>query len=249
MSNPLQQSPEINAARQGKTVAVMQPYFLPYIGYWQMMQAVDEFVVFDDVQFTRGWINRNRLLWNGDADTFTVPLLKGSNRANINERFITEAWPEARQALLNKVTHAYGKAPLFAQVLPVVERILDADEPNLADFLYRSLACVQEYLGIATPLIRSSSLEAGQGLRAADRILAICAARGAETYVNAPGGRELYDKDLFRAHGVDLKFIQPGQVTYAQLGAAFVPNLSILDVMMFNTPADIRDMLTRFELV
>ena len=226
----------------------MQPYFLPYIGYWQMMQAVDEFVIFDDVQFTRGWINRNRLLWNGDADTFTVPLLKGSNRANINERFITEAWPEARQALLNKVTHAYAKAPFFSQVLPVVECILDTDETNLADFLCHSLVCVQDFIGITTPLIRSSSLEAGQGLRAAERIMAICAARGAKTYVNAPGGRDLYEKDLFSAHGIDLKFIQPGSISYVQLGAAFVPNLSILDVMMFNTPADIRDMLARFEL-
>lgn len=226
----------------------MQPYFLPYIGYWQMMQAVDEFVVYDDVQFTRGWINRNRLLWNGDAETITLPLRKGSTRVAINERFLTDAWPEARKELLNKIAHAYAKAPFYERVLPVMERILEPQSDNLADFLFASLQEVQGYLGITTRLVRASDLSAGQGLRAAERIVAICKARRASTYINAPGGRALYDKGDFKTHGIDLKFIESGDITYRQFGDGFVPSLSILDVMMFNDPAEITGMLTRYTL-
>ncbi len=226
----------------------MQPYFLPYIGYFQLMQAVDEFVVYDDVQFTRGWINRNRMLWNGEAETFTLPLLKGSSRANINARFLTDAWEEARAGLSGKFAHAYAKAPRYGDVLPLLDRMLSANHENLADFLFASLVQLRDHMGIETVLTRSSDLEGMRDLRAAERILAVAKARGATTYVNAPGGRELYDKDTFRERGMELKFIDPQQVTYSQFGGDFVPGLSILDVMMFNDRAEIRDMLTRYRL-
>lgn len=226
----------------------MQPYILPYIGYFQLMQAVDEFVVYDDVQFTRGWINRNRMLWNGQAETFTLPLLKGSSRANINARFLTDAWEAARADLLGKFAHAYEKAPRYGDVLPLLDKILSVNHQNLADFLFASLVQLRDHLGIETVLTRSSDLEGMEDLRAAGRILAVAKARGATTYVNAPGGRELYDKDAFRERGVELKFIDPQDITYPQFGGDFVPGLSILDVMMFNDRAEIRDMLTRYRL-
>ena len=249
MSHPLQQDPDIPSVQTEKTVAIMQPYFLPYIGYWQMMQAADEFIVYDDVQFSKGgWINRNRMLLDGDAHTFSLPLRKGNLADKINARFLTDSWAEARTALQSKFSHGYSKAPLYSQVMPIVERVLAADHVNLADFLTASLREVQSYLGITTPLLRSSGLTAGQGLRASERVLAICKARGARTYINAPGGRELYDKGEFRAHGIDLKFIDTGDITYRQFNEPFVPSLSILDVMMFNDPAVISDMLGRYTL-
>ena len=226
----------------------MQPYFLPYIGYWQMMQAVDEFVVYDDVQFTRGWINRNRLLWNGNAETFTLPLRKGSTRVGINERYLTDHWDEACRDLQKKVAHAYANAPYFQNVSALLGRILQPDSRNLADFLYASLIEVKAYLGIDVLLLRSSDLQAGQGLRAAERIQAICKTRDTKIYVNAPGGRDLYDKSDFGSHGIELKFIQSSDVAYRQFDAEFVPNLSILDVMMFNDPAAIREMLLCYTL-
>ena len=249
MGPALQQSTTIPPRPNGKTVAIMQPYFLPYIGYWQMMQAVDEFVVYDDVQFSRGWINRNRLLWNGNADTFTLPLLKGSSRVAINERFLTDAWPDARTALLQKITHAYAKAPQFDRVFALIDKMLNTEKSNLADFLFETLRDVQVYLGIETPLVRASQVPLGDDLRAADRILALCKARGAHSYINAPGGRDLYDKEQFSAQGIDLFFIESGEISYEQLGSDFVPHLSILDVMMFNDVAEIRDMLGRYSLV
>lgn len=227
----------------------MQPYFLPYIGYWQLMQSVDEFIVYDDAQFSKGgWINRNRLLLNGAAHTFTLPLRKGNLGDRINERQLGEAFPEARKSLAATITQAYSKAPYFAVAMPVIEEILAAEQPNLGDFLYASLERVKTYLGIDTPLLRSSAFAAGQGLRASDRVLAICAARGADIYINAPGGRELYDRSEFSARGIALKFIQTGDIAYPQLGDRFVPSLSILDVMMFNDPEEIRRLLGRYTL-
>lgn len=228
----------------------MQPYFLPYIGYWQMMQAVDEFVVYDDVQFIRGWINRNRMLWNGDADMFTLPLLKGSNRANINERFLTDAWQEARKGLLDRFAHAYSKAPHFGQTMALIEDVLSPGSANLADFLFASLVRLRDALGLETKLLRSSDLSEGQGqgLRGAARIKALAKSRGASVYINAPGGRELYDVAEFKTEGMDLKFLQPGEIKYTQFKNDFVPWLSIVDVMMFNDIAAVRSMLGEYTL-
>ena len=248
MSLPLQQDTDISAPQSDKKVAVMQPYFLPYIGYWQMMAAVDEFVVYDDVQFTRGWINRNRMLWNDGVDIFTLPLRKGSSRARINERYLTDSWEDARTDLLNKFEHAYSKAPNYASVRRLLENMFKAEQTNLADFLYGSLEQVRAFLGIETVLTRSSQVPRLQDLRGADRILALAKARNATVYINAPGGRDLYDKKDFRTEGIELKFLQPDEIVYSQFGDHFEPWLSILDVMMFNDPVEIRDMLTRYRL-
>lgn len=249
MSCNIEQSTLKPASAGQKSLAIMQPYFLPYLGYWQLMYAVDEFIIYDDVQFSKGgWINRNRLLLGGAAHTFTLPLQKGRLGDNINERHLSENHAAVSQSILVKITQAYSQAPFFAQAMPVIDRIMTADDTNLADFLCTSLEHVQAYLGLDTPLLRSSELDVGRGLRAADRVLALCKDRDAQVYVNAPGGRDLYDKDAFRDHGLDLKFIDPQEVTYQQFGGDFVPWLSILDVMMFNDPAEIRDMLTRYRL-
>ncbi len=249
MSAPPDRATGEATARSRKTIAVMQPYFLPYIGYWQMMQAVDEFVIYDDVQFSKGgWINRNRLFWNGAAEIFTLPLRKGSMRFNINERYLANNWPEARRSLLDRVSRAYSDAPHFAVTFPVIERIFQTEERNLADFLHASIAGINACLGISTRLLRASELEAGQGARGAARLIALCKARGAGVYVNAPGGRDLYDREDFGRHGICLKFIQPDNITYRQFDKPFVPSLSILDVMMFNARDDIRELLGRYTL-
>ena len=243
-----QNTPKLTSARE-KSLAIMQPYFLPYIGYWQLMQSVDEFIIYDDVQFSKGgWINRNRLLLGGAAHTFTLPLQKGRLGDKINERHLSENHAAANQSLLAKITQAYADAPFFTQAMPVMRQIMSSDETNLADFLCNSLRLVQAYLGLDTPLMRSSQLDTGRDLRASDRVLALCDARGATTYINAPGGRDLYDKAAFQELGLDLKFLIPEDISYAQFGGEFVPWLSILDVMMFNDPAEIRDMLARYRL-
>ncbi len=249
MSRIIQQSDPTSTAHGAKTLAIMQPYFLPYIGYWQMMQAVDEFIIYDDVQFSKGgWINRNRLLLDGAAHTFSLPLRKGNLGDKINERYLCDAWPDARTSLQAKFAHAYSKAPQYARVMPIIEEVMSAPHLNLADFLCVGLERVKTYLGIDTPLLRSSELAAGQGLRASDRVLAMCEARAASTYVNAPGGRELYDREDFKSRGITLHFIQTDNIAYEQFSETFLPSLSILDVMMFNDQGTIKTLLSRYRL-
>jgi hypothetical protein len=236
-------------------IGVMQPYFLPYIGYWQLLAAVDAFVVHDRIQYTKkGWINRNRFLLNGKDGLFTVPLEKGSDFLDIVERRISAGFD--RDRLLNQLSASYRKAPHFAVAFPIIERIVRCPHENLFDYVHGSLHEIAVFLDIATPLVRSSRLDIDHGLRAEAKVLALCKAQAASalpgetiTYVNAIGGQALYSRDEFKAHGIELRFIQTRSIRYVQYDRAFVPNLSIVDVMMFNSKKAIRAMLGEYDLV
>jgi len=227
----------------------MQPYFLPYIGYFQLIGAVDRFVVYDNIKYTKkGWINRNRFLRDGRDEVFSLPLKKDSDALDVRERRLAPDFD--RRKLLNRLSEAYRRAPCFDAVLPLLRRILERGEDNLFGFLHAALADVCAYLGIGTPLLVSSTLEIDHGLEGQERVLAICRHLGADTYVNAIGGRELYARDAFAAQGIDLRFLQSRPCDYPQFGGPFVPWLSILDVMMFNAPGAIAgDLLGRYDLV
>jgi WbqC-like protein family len=214
-------------------LAVMQPYFLPYIGYFQLIAAVDLFIVYDNIKYTKkGWINRNRLLQEGRAATFTLPLKGDSDRLDVRQRALAADF--RRDKLLNQVRNAYRRAPYFARTFPLIEQIVRHDDVNLFRFLHHSIVRTCAHLGTTTPIEPSSAVAIDPGLKAQDRVLALCRAVGATTYVNASGGAELYEAHAFRRRGIDLKFIQPGPVEYLQFGDPFVPWLSIIDVMMFN---------------
>ena len=226
----------------------MQPYFLPYIGYWQLLAAVDQFVVYDNIQYTKkGWINRNRFLRDGADHYFTVPLKKGSDFLTIAQRSVADDF--APQAMLNQLGGAYRKAPFFDAVFPVLESIVLAAPRNLFDYVFNSLVVTAAYLQIRTPLVVSSTVEIDHRLTAQDKVMAICRALGAGRYVNFIGGRDLYSPSAFAASGLDLKFIQSRPIVYPQFGAPFVPSLSILDVMMFNPRHEVRRLITECELV
>ena len=226
----------------------MQPYFLPYLGYWQVRAAVDRFVVYDNIEYTKkGWINRNRFLRHGADAPFTLPLKKGSDFLDIRDRSLADDFNPA--TLLNPFRDAYRKAPHFEAVFPVVERIVTAAPKNLFDYLLHSLMATAAYLEIKTPIIVSSTVPIDHGLKSGDKVLAMCGALGANRYLNTVGGQTLYAPDAFAAAGVELKFIQTRPVTYAQLGQPFVPGLSILDVMMFNSPDAVKRMLGEYDLL
>ena len=226
----------------------MQPYFLPYLGYWQLLAAVDRFVIYDNIQYSKkGWINRNRFLRNGADAYFTVPLKKDSDFLDIRERSLADDF--APRALLGPLVEAYRKAPYFAAVLPVLEAIVTSPARNLFEYLHHSLVVTAGYLEIATPIVVSSTVAADHTLKSEQRVIAICRALGATRYLNAIGGRELYDAGRFAAAGIELTFLQSRPMTYPQFGAAFVPALSILDVMMFNSPDAIRRLLGEYDLV
>lgn len=218
-------------------LAIMQPYFFPYIGYFQLIAAVDLFIVYDNIKYTkRGWINRNRMLQNGKDVMFSLPLKSDSDCRDVCERELAADFH--RDKLLNQFKGAYRHAPYFAQTFPLVEQVVRHDESNLFRFLHHSIVKTCEHLGITTGIRISSDIAIDHDLTNQGKVLALCETVGASTYVNAIGGVELYSKETFREKGIDLKFIQSKPFEYAQFGDAFVPWLSMIDVMMFN-PLDI----------
>ena len=216
------------------TAAIMQPYFVPYIGYFQLIASVDQFVVYDNLKYTKkGWINRNRILQDDHAVPLSLPLKKASDFLDICDR---EMAPDfSGKALLNQLAGAYRRAPYYAQTLPLIESILQSDERNLFRFLNDSIHLTCEHLAIHTPITPSSAIAIDHALTGQAKVLALCEAVRATTYINAIGGVELYSKDAFRARGIDLKFIKSIPFTYPQLGSEHVPWLSIIDVLMFNS--------------
>ena len=230
------------------TLGIMQPYFLPYIGYWQLLAAVDRFVVYDNIEYTKkGWINRNRFLRNGADAPFTLPLKKGSDFLNVRERSLADDFKPA--TLLNPFRETYRKAPYCDAVFPLIETIVTAAPKNLFDYLLHSLMATAAYLEISTPIVVSSTVPIDHSLKAGEKVLAMCGALGANRYLNTIGGRSLYPTEAFAAAGVELKFIQARTLTYPQFGQPFVPGLSILDVMMFNSPDAVRRMLGEYDLL
>jgi hypothetical protein len=230
-------------------LAIMQPYFLPYIGYFQLIAAVDQFVLYDNIKYTKkGWINRNRMLQNGKDATFSLPLKRGSDSLDVRERELAEDFN--RDKLLNQFKGAYRSAPYFAETIPLVAQIVQYHDTNLFRFLHHSIIRICGHLGISTEIRISSGIAIDHALKSQDKVLALCAALGASTYVNPVGGMELYSKEVFRANGVALRFIQSKPFEYPQFGDAFVPWLSIVDVMMFNPVDAIRSGIsTNFELI
>lgn len=230
-------------------VAIMQPYFFPYIGYFQLIAAVDVFIVYDNIKYTKkGWISRNRMLQNGRDVMFSLPLKSDSDYLDVCDRVLSADFN--RDKLLNQFKGAYRLAPYFAQTFPLVEQIVRYEDTNLFRFLHYSIIKICEHLGITTEIRISSDISIDHELKSQDKVLALCEAVGAAIYVNAIGGMELYSKETFLEKGIDLKFIRSLPFEYPQLGNEFVPWLSIIDVMMFNSLDTIKTCIsTNFELV
>jgi hypothetical protein len=230
-------------------LGIMQPYFMPYIGYFQLIAAVDIFIVYDNIKYTKkGWINRNRMLLNGADAMFSLPLKKGSDSLDVVERELGAEFD--RSKLLNQFKGAYGRAPQFELTYPVLERIVQHEEGNLFRYIHHSIVQMCEHLGINTEIRISSEILIDHELKGQDKVLALCKASGVDAYINTIGGVELYVKGDFRIQGIDLRFIKSRPFEYAQFGDAFLPWLSIIDVLMFNPLAVVRECIaTNYELI
>ena len=232
-----------------KTIAIMQPYFLPYIGYFQLMAAVDKFVVFDDVNFiNRGWINRNRLLLDDVVHTFTVPL-RGASQNNLIctiELCDDRGW---REKFLRTIQHAYGKAPCYTQVSTLLESLVNYPTIRLDEFLLNSLREVASYLSMEVEIVTTSRIYKNANLKGQERILDICRQEQADVYINPVGGLDLYDYSSFSEQNLALYFLRSRPVSYPQGQAEHCPWLSIIDVLMFNKPASVRGLLTEIDLI
>lgn len=224
-------------------LAIMQPYLFPYLGYFQLVDAVDRFVFYDDVNYIKGgWINRNRLLLGGGVSWFTIPLNGASPHKKINEVRVQpdDMW---RRKLLASVRHGYSRAPYFRQAHSLLEEILQSGETSLSELACTSIVSVSRYLGLEVQFVHSAGRYGNEALSGSARILDICRQEGATEYHNLPGGEALYSPDSFRAAGIELRFVQCELDEYRQFGSSFQSGLSILDVLMFNDPMSTRQLL------
>lgn len=213
-------------------VAIMQPYFFPYIGYWQLIHAVDRFVVYDDVNYIkRGWVNRNRLLINGQPSFFTIPLVSSSQNKRICDLHMqpTIIW---RQKLAKTVENTYRKSPYFPEIFPTIEKILYFDSNSLADFLSHQIKSVLNLLGIKTEIVTSSRVYDNCSLAGKDRILDICKQENTSIYINLPGGRNLYHATDFNDKEIKLAFLSVKPIHVNEKKVLFAPYLSIIDLLM-----------------
>lgn len=230
-------------------IAVMQPYLFPYLPYFQLIRSVDKFVLYDDVNYIKkGWVNRNALLGRNGVTRFTLPVSGASQNKKILEIEINwnEKWIAKFKTTLRQ---AYGKAPFFDSVYPEIENILSLGNSNLSEFVAASLQSICKIMGIDTEIITSSSSFDNAMLKGQERILDICKKMEADTYINAINGREIYCSEHFKSKNVRLRFLRPRKIEYRQHTNTFIENLSILDVLMFNSPDTTARLLDQYDLI
>ncbi len=232
-----------------RTLAVMQPYLFPYIGYFQLIGAVDTFILYDDVTFIKqGWINRNRILGPGGAMLFTAPVRDISSYRLIKDTEIAgyEKW---RGKFLKTLKQNYQKAPYFKEVMELLETVLQPGETHIASLARAGIKEVIRYLGLETSLVDSSSVYGNSHLTGQERILDICGREKADRYINAINGRALYSAEAFTAKDIRLYFLDTGAYRYKQFNGEFVPGLSIIDILMFNSREEVPALLQQYRLV
>ncbi|RXK48187.1 WbqC family protein [Aquirufa rosea] len=232
------------------SVAIMQPYFFPYLGYFQLVQAVDDFVFYDDVMFIKkGWINRNQILLQNKSFLFTIPLEKQSQNKSIRESNI--AWgSEFPNKWLQQLQSAYKKAPQYVPVMELIESILQKKTETIADLAADSVMATWQYLNLEKRFHFSSQMNVSRELERAERLISITESLGSKHYINAKNGQELYQKEYFAQHGVQLNFLNQSLPSYSQGNLSnFLPGLSMIDVLMWNSNEDIKSMLAAFTLI
>ncbi|EAU5528320.1 WbqC family protein [Salmonella enterica] len=214
-------------------IGIMQPYFFPYIGYFQLANAVDKFVIYDDIQYSKnGWIQRNRLLVNGQSSTFSISLKKDSDYLDIVEREISDNFDRAK--LCRQIKGGYNKSAHFKEIYPIIERIVMHDDNNLFQYIKNSIDELFSIMDINANIIVSSELNISREYKSQDRVIQTCLALNGNEYINPPGGVALYENIEFERAGLKLKFLEPSIEAYKQSTESFVSHLSIIDVLMWN---------------
>lgn len=231
-------------------LAIMQPYFFPYLGYFQLIEEVDKFIIYDDVNYiNRGWVNRNYILVNNKSSLINIPLSKASQNKNINEIQIVNDY-KWKMKLLRTIEFSYKQAPFFSPIYDLIQTQINDVYANIAIFNTQTIKAICEYLGITTKIVYSSVEYQNGNLRGQERILDICKKEYADNYINPIGGVNLYDKKIFQEQRIRLNFIQPSTIAYPQFSEIFVPSLSIIDVLMFCDSTHIKSsLLKKYELV
>lgn len=229
--------------------AIMQPYFFPYIGYYQLIYAVDVFVFLDDVNYIkRGWINRNNILLNGTTHLFTLSIKNCSQNRMICDTKLNFSLKE-KFDFLNKIKLAYKNAPYFQDFFPVLENIILYENDDLTAYLVNSFKQTFNYLQLEKKILISSHIEKNNSLKSQNKIIEICKKLNTNIYINPIGGVELYDYEYFEKNNIQLKFIKTisEEIKYKQYHNDFVENLSFIDILMFNSVDKIKFFLNQFD--
>ena len=226
----------------------MQPYFFPYLAYFQLISAGDCFVFYDDVAFIKqGWINRNRILVNEAPIYFTVPLSKASSNISINKTFIhRDHYSIWKKKFLRTLKQHYADAPHLDNVFDLVQNVVAREPENIASLAIRSVELCSTYMGISTHFKISSQDFPNTGAHGVRRVLDICLNHQANVYINSIGGKSLYNKDDFNGEKIALFFLNPQLKAYPQARKEFFPGLSILDVLMNCSVDQIQFMLKQY---
>lgn len=234
-----------------KSIGIMQPYFLPYIGYFQLMDMVDEFVIYDNIEFSKAsWIRRNRMLQNGKDAYFTLPIKKDSDFLDVDQRYLVDEFEIEAERLLRRIETNYSKAPFFNDFFPILKKIIFCKERNLFDYILNSVRTIKEYLAIPTPIRIFSHLgNEIRALKAQEKVITACKKLHATHYINSIGGENLYKLRDFQKENIQLRFYKPMNFEYRQFENKFIPFLSILDVCMFNSSEQIGKYLKHFEII
>ena len=228
----------------------MQPYLFPYIGYFQLMHAANKFLLLDDVAWiNKGWINRNRILVQGQPQYISFPVAGASQNRNIQDLDLVApcTW---KNNIEKTLIMAYKKAPQFEHFFPVLQTILRAEIIHLSSYIFQSLQVLCQYMQLHVELVATTSTYPHNGLKGQERILDLCRKEEATVYINPPGGAALYDAKRFQQQGVQLSFLQPALTPYAQKGSNnFIPALSIIDVLMHCDASEVRHQLQQYQIV
>lgn len=225
-------------------IAIMQPYFIPYIGYFQLIASVDKFVVYDDVNYiTKGWVNRNNALVNNASHMITIPLSNGKRDVLICDVLVSQQNEIWKAKLLKTIKFAYAKAPMFLDVFPWFEGVIMSNLGSISQLNVQVIQWICNRCSIPTEIIATSTIYGNRELGRAERLADICKQENADIYINSAGGRLLYQQSMFSQYGIELRFLEPKLVTYRQLSKKFIPGLSILDVLMNCEPEEIEKMM------
>lgn len=216
-------------------LGIMQPYFFPYAQQFRHIAQCDRWVIFDTVKFSRkSWVNRNRIA-NRDAEWSYVsaPVAKGATAGTIAQARLGEV--DWQSALYDRLRVYKDAAPFYAETVSFTQTCLAGHVETIADLNTQVIRSVTDYLGISTPVDRLSQMNVKlpDSADPGEWALLISRALGADIYSNAPGGRHLFDANLYEENGVSLEFYKPVQLAYETPGFQFTPDLSIIDTLMW----------------
>jgi hypothetical protein len=234
-------------------VAIMQPYFFPYVGYFALMRAADEWVVFDVTQYTpKSWMNRNRVLHPAGGWNYVTAAVFHAPRETLTRDIRVLDVDATRATLLGKITHYRRAAPHYAEVRQLIEDAFDRlRSDSLVDLNVRTMQAVCARVGIERQVHVASELPLDWSTVGHPGGWAplIAAHLGATEYLNPIGGKALFQVEEFATANIALQFLDMPEVTYGTQGFEFVPNLSILDVLMWNSPGVVAKMLSGATIV